>query len=151
MKKILIIIIGLLVVGCTKEEIQPPDYTKEISTLLEKNYTYSMLAYGNLEFEDSIVTVNEEEYNLIKDYDGISLKEMNDLIDEIFVPEKKEIFYNTLYEKRVFLEVDNRICVKNLDDNFVILDTNFTDFNIIKQTEEYIIINIDLNAYYIFY
>lgn len=150
MKKILIIISCLLVVGCTKNTSDLPDYSKEISSLLEKNYTYSLLAYGSLEFEDATATVEDVKYNLIKNIDITSLEDLNKIVEEIFVPERIEIFYETLYEKRNFLEIDERIYIKDYEEGVTILKPDFNNFEINEQTEEHLIIDIGENSYYIY-
>lgn len=152
MKKILIILSLVLLVGCTKieEKHDKKDYKEQVRELLEKSYTYSLFAYGKNELEDKVATLDNVEYSLIKNDNIKTLDDLNNQIEDIFVLEKKELFYESLYSKKDFIEIDSHLYVNINEELCEIEKTDFTEFNISKETDEYLIIDIKDKSYYVY-
>lgn len=154
MKKILIIIICLIAItGCynKNEELNEKDYKEEIATLLENSYNLSLFAYGKLEYEDSIITIKDKQYKQIKNDSIKTINELNNLLENVYVPERLELFYETLYSKKEFVEIENKIYVNDKEESCDIGDNyDFTSFNISLQTDENLIIDIDEFSYYVY-
>lgn len=153
MRKIFIVLICLITLaGCQKTtESKKNEYKTKISELLENSFTLSLFAYGNLELEDSVATVDEKTYNLIKNSKIKSLNELNSLLEEVYVPEQYNIFYDELYAKKEFIGIDNKIYVNDNNQSCDIgTDYDFTNFNITKTTDEYIIIQYEEFSSHIF-
>lgn len=153
MRKIFIILICLItLVGCQKKaESQKKEYHTKVAELLEKSYTLSLFAYGTLELEDSVATVDDKTYNLIKNSKIKSLNELNLLLEEVYVPEQYNKFYDELYSKKEFIGIDNEIYVNDNNQSCDIgTDYDFTNFNITKITDESIIIQYEELSYHIF-
>ncbi len=151
MKKILIIIICLTLIGCKPiEESNEKNYQEELAELFEKSYLYSQFTYSDLEYEDRIATLDDKEYKLIKNDHINNIESLNNIIEEIFVLEKYELFYEELYNRKDFIEIDGRLYVYNLEQTCDIGQAEFNNFTITEQNDEYLVVEKDNSSYHVF-
>lgn len=150
MRKIFIILVCLITLtGCNKKtESKTNGYKTKVSELLEKNYTLSLYAYGKLDLEDSVATVDNKNYNLIKQNKIKNLNELNSLLTEVYDPEQYAKFYEEMFAKKEFLQIDDKLYVNDNNQSCNIgTDYDFNDFKITKTTDEYLIIEYEEASY----
>ncbi len=151
MKKTIIIFLTLiLITGCGKKDKDELKaiYKKEISNLLEKSYNISLFSYGKLLLDDEKILLEEKEFYLVKNGFAKNLKELNELLNEVYPIEKHENFYEQLYGNKKFVEVNKKLYVHEEKESCDIGENyDFNDFEITQITDEYIEIFLD-NFYY---
>ena len=156
MRKILIISLFLiLITGCAqKTDEETPakiDHSSEITQLLKDNYLFSLYSVGNLSLSDAYVEMNNQKHYYIENEDIKNLEELNSYVNKVFVEELYEVLYEELHSKKDFVMFNDKFFVYNKEESCDIgSDYDFTDFEIMEETDKHLIVGFNEMEYYVY-
>lgn len=110
-----VVVISILVIIKTnkkEEEIVSKDRLKE---LIYNNYIYSYLYQGNIKTTDGFIEVDGETYYYIDDEitkEIKSFENISKLIENTFVKDRYDMYYDNVNSINKYFEVDGKIYVK---------------------------------------